>query len=333
MRLILVIFGLMFCVTVNGQSPINMNNWMGTLASHIQDRPMTEIFLPGSHDSATYKLENKFGKNQSISEKLNNLRFIGVGFIVTGIAKNWAQAQNQPILVQLMNGIRYLDLRIIYRDSKKDFYTVHGLYGPSLNEILPQIALFLQNNPKEIIVIQVGDLGYMPHGDKDHHELIKRFQTTLGSKLVPKSLGLDKPIKTLLAQGRQVILIYGDNKIADQYDNIFSTNHIRAPWANKVTARDLKKALDDSLSGRSKDKNQFYVIQSQLTPSTDTIKEALKKPFSDNFKSLEQMANAVKKELPLWINDWRKHGPTIIMTDYVDKDISEKIVNLNKSLN
>ena len=47
------------------------------------------------------------------------------------------------------------------------------MYGPSLKNVLGQITRFLQEYPREILIIQVGDLRYMPKGDADHKALIK----------------------------------------------------------------------------------------------------------------------------------------------------------------
>jgi hypothetical protein len=165
LKSVMAVISLWVSVAAANPSPsLDMSRWMEQLADHIQERPLTSVFLPGSHDSATYKLEQKFGKNQDITSKLNALRYALVGFGVTRVAQKWSQAQNRSIIQQLEDGVRYLDLRVIYCASKKQFYTVHGLYGPSLKDVLGQVNQFLQHHPQEIIVIQVGDLRYMPQG-------------------------------------------------------------------------------------------------------------------------------------------------------------------------
>lgn len=307
---------------------IDTRNWMEQLAPYIEDRPITGIFLPGSHDSATYKLEDKFGKKQDITNQLNVLRYALVGFGVTKIARNWAKAQGRSVAQQLDDGVRFLDLRVIYRDSKKDFYTVHGLYGPSLNDVLSQINKFLQQNPKEIIIIQVGDLRYMPQGDKDHHALIARLKSVFGDRLVSKSMGLSQPIKTLWEQGKQVILVYNKSRIANQYEDIFPDNKINSYWTNTDNLSGLKNKLDKHLSNRKINLNEIYIIQSQMTANTDTIKSGLI-PFSKGYKSLKDMAEAVYKELPGWLGEWHKKGPAIVLLDFTTQDTSKQIIALN----
>jgi hypothetical protein len=65
-----------------------------------------------------------------------------------------------------------------------------------------------------------------------------------------------------------------------------------------------------------------------LTPATSTITSSLK-PFSKGYKSLQQMAGAVHKEFPQWLNEWHAYGPAIIMVDFINKDIAQQIVHLN----
>lgn len=331
MKKILLILGFVTGFSFNGYSAplasIDTGNWMEQLRPSIEDKPITQIFIPGSHDSATYKLEHKFGKKQDISDQLNKLRFIGVGFAVTKIAQNWAKAQDRTIAQQLADGIRFLDLRIIYRDSKKSFYLVHGLYGPSLDDVLAQIDGFLKQHPKEIIIIQVGDLNYMPHGAADHQALIQKFVNKFGDRLVPKKMGLDKPIKQMWEAGKQVILIYNKSSMTDKSDVAFPRSAIDSYWTNSTDLNTLKTRLDKNLSKRHQNPNQVYVIQSQMTPSNDTIASALK-PFSKGYKSLDQMAVAVHKVFPQWLATW-SHEPAVIILDFVNSQSSRQIIALN----
>lgn len=307
---------------------INTKRWMEQLAPYIQEQPITRIFIPGSHDSAAYSLEHKFGKNQNVTSKVNVLKYLLFGFVVTQVAHRWAKTQDRSILQQLEDGVRYLDLRVIYRDSKKDFYTVHGLYCPILDAILSQIETFLSENPKEIIVIQVGDLRYMPNGDDDHLTLIKKLKHKFGNRLSSKSMPLDTPIKKLWEQNKQVILIYNDHKIAQKHDFIFSKDTIDSYWANSDNLLDLKKRLDDNLNKRIQRLDQLFVIQSQMTANTNIIFTSLK-PFSKKYKSLKKMADSVEERLSLWLKEWYQHGPCIIMLDFTSKHTSEQIIRLN----
>lgn len=119
---IIILMGVLVNISFANQLDyIDTKQWMKQLSGYIYDRSLGQLYLPGSHDSATYKLEHKFGKNQDMTSKLNALKIIGVGYAVTSIAEKWCQAQDRSITQQLEDGVRYLDLRVIYRDSEKRF--------------------------------------------------------------------------------------------------------------------------------------------------------------------------------------------------------------------
>jgi hypothetical protein len=333
----------LFLLTAHGKElpetqTLEMKNWMGQMAPQIQNHSITEIFIPGSHDSATYHLEQEFGKNQDISNQLNSFKYAGVGFAITKVAYSWSRAQGSRIYDQLNNGVRYLDLRVIWRDSKKAFYTVHGLYGPSLDDVLGQIVQFLKENPKEILVIQIGDLRYMgQNANQKSEELAKKLQDKFGDKLIKKSAhGLQTTIQDIWKGPGRIFLIFNHNKQTSskniaQTSKFWQQSDINSYWANADNLAALKKNLDSNLRNRNGAKNQLFVIQSQLTSSDQTIKNSLK-VLSKGYKSLEDMAKDVRNQLPKWLSDWRQQGSAIVLLDFATKETSQQIVALNKDL-
>ncbi|KAG4102273.1 PLC-like phosphodiesterase, partial [Neocallimastix lanati (nom. inval.)] len=103
-------------------------------------------YIPGTHDSGTYGIYDR-------------------------IKARWARTQNLDIYEQLLNGIRYLDIRLETNDDKK-IYISHG-YIDSINkktgkkyylsDIIDECVMFLKNNDKEFIVLNLADENF----DKD----------------------------------------------------------------------------------------------------------------------------------------------------------------------
>jgi len=327
------LFLLLFLTEISIASEFSTEKWMENLSSNIKNLKINQLFLPGSHDSATYTLEHQFGKNQNISNKLNALKIVGVGYFITNIAYKWSKAQGVSIYQQLQKGVRYLDLRVIYRDSKKSFYTVHGLYGPSLDEVLKQIDMFLKTNTKEILVIQIGDLKYMPNKVLDHKNLINILKTKFQGKIVPKNEVKNLTVGDIWDKKYQIVFIYNDpsNISRELIQNdafINDTSLIEDYWANATDKDALKSALDKNLKEHY-GRKFLYVIQSQLTPSGDTIKSGLN-PFS-KIKSLEDMANIVNPSLKNWLSNWSKYKGSIILLDFIDESNCQSIISHNKS--
>lgn len=317
-------------------SAVSGANWMTALANDIANKPLNQLFIPGSHDSATYALESTFGKGQDFSDKINALKITGVGFVVTSIAKNWAMAQDRTIYEQLNDGIRYLDLRVIYRDSKKDFYTVHGLYGPKFSDVLTQITRFMKENPKEILIIQVADLNYLGKAGEEeinHQKLAAMINAAFVNKLVNKSefAGPSATVGEISRKAKQVFLIYKDKEMADQFDGFWHRKTtINDYWPNVDDSARLKAKIDANMKKRtnSDNQNKFFVTQSQMTPSTATIAKGLI-PLGTRYRSLKDMAKDVIKVLPQWIDEWRNKNPNIIILDFVNAQTAKQIYLLN----
>jgi hypothetical protein len=302
-------------------------DWMQEIAPFISNKSLLQIAIPGTHNSATYHLEHEFGPMQGIVSQLNLLNMVGVGFIITSIARLWSKCQENTIREQLEDGYRFLDLRVTYRESEKQFYTVHGLYGPSLKHVLEQIASFLADHPQEIVIVQVGDLAYMP-GEGRHTQLIDELRAAFRDRLVTKNLGIDVPIQALWAARKNVILIYDDKTEAAKHDDVFSRySALDSYWPDERLTTGLKAKLDENLS--RKDTNRLHVAQAVLTPNIETIKEGLTIGAGYN-RSLRDLAQTVKNEFPSWLESWKHQEPNIIIVDFGDRATAESIFGLSR---
>ncbi len=299
---------------------------MKILGEHNPTLPINNIFIPGSHDSAADKLEDKIGVNQGIPQKLELFRPI-----IRTIIKKWARTQNTTVQQQLEDGIRYLDLRVQWRESKKAFYLLHSLYGPPLQKILDEISLFLHEHPKEVLIIQISDLNHMP--GNSHDVLAKLLHKTFGKKIIPQTEGSLPTLSSLQQNGYQVILIYKDSEIAQQY-NFLPRSRIVSQWANKAKIEKLKPNLDEYLKQRLPSTYSFFVLQTILSPDTSSILSSLK-PFSKSAQSLEDLAKKINPLIPQWIREWNKEYPkkiNIVIADFIDKALATEIILFNKDL-
>lgn len=310
-------------------------NWMTEMADKIAKKPLNQLFIPGSHDSGTYKLENTFAKGQDYTEKLNALKYVGVGFIVTSVAKNWAQTQDRTIAQQLNDGVRYLDLRVTYRDSDQDFYIAHGLFGPKFSDVLSQIRNFLQENPREIVIIQIGDLNYMgpkEESERNHERLVKLILKALPAVQKSELSGPNVRVEQLWKMKKQVFLIYKNKDVVKYFDELWSRSSIDDYWPNVDDTDSLKEKIDRHMDKRGKDDNgnKFFVTQAQMTPSSKTIANSVI-PLGKRYRSLKDMAEDVVKQFPHWLDEWRNRNPNIIIMDFVNNNTAKHIYLLNNN--
>jgi hypothetical protein len=171
----------------------------------------------------------------------------------------------------------------------------------------------------------------MPNGDADHSKLVAKLRSALENKLIPKPTGTIPTLGEIWQQQEQVALIYENDVVASQYEDIWSKANINSYWGNSDQLSILKHRLDQNILTQDRQSDQFFVIQSQLTPNSETIKAGLI-ACSAGYKSLKDMAQDVEKELPLWLGSWQHYKPAIIITDFSNNKINQQIINLNKNL-
>lgn len=134
---------LMWCFPANvkGQQ-WKPDNWMGDLRNYIDDKQLTDILIPGTHDSGSFS-----------------------PLLTTPV-----RTQDQEFKAQLEGGIRYFDLRITYVTDKANlrketglfaantFYLHHGGSAAPNQQLVPQlnaVKSFLQRHPEEIVILHV----------------------------------------------------------------------------------------------------------------------------------------------------------------------------------
>jgi hypothetical protein len=106
-------------------------NWMGQNLDALGPRPLNSVAMPGSHDAGMY--------------------LGGLDFAILG------KTQDLSLYGQLLDGIRYFDLRP-YFDEDDDYLYIHhgGIKGPKLDDALGQVQRFLNASPtpKELIILK-----------------------------------------------------------------------------------------------------------------------------------------------------------------------------------
>ncbi|KAF4518530.1 hypothetical protein B566_EDAN004274 [Ephemera danica] len=127
--------------------------------------PLTNLFLPGSHDSGAYgEFDPDIGDNS---------------------VTKYTVCQDEDILSQLIRGIRYLDIRVAYyrylallsNESDSGFWLNHGAFRMFPMEIITeQVRQFLLNTPsQEIVIFDVQEFSFGFNGPEDHDRLVNFF--------------------------------------------------------------------------------------------------------------------------------------------------------------
>lgn len=108
--------------------------WMNDMRSVVGNLRFRDLFIPGSHDSGSYRV---------------NFDPLAKETIVT----KYTLTQDDDIMGQLMHGIRYLDIRVgYYRNTPELFFVNHGITRQNpLIDVIDQVKEFVEKT-NEIVI-------------------------------------------------------------------------------------------------------------------------------------------------------------------------------------
>lgn len=143
------------------QDRAGSSTWMNSLEDSTS---LSQITIPGTHDSAAYKGNDGAGYSLYIAQ------YTGDG------ENNFAGGPTEDILTQLDSGVRYLDMRA-RRSGGSDCALHHGVYylSQSCGEFLRTIYNFLSWNPGETVILSIKEEGAPAEGALAFEEIINKF--------------------------------------------------------------------------------------------------------------------------------------------------------------
>lgn len=182
-------------------------NWMSELYSKIESRSITQLMLPGTHNSGTYM---HMPINSGIVDKS-----------ALALINKYQVNQDESVFNQLVYGVRLLDLRVGYAEvvgHSDVFWIYHDILRTEtpVREVLAQVKLFLDLTENEIIILDFHrfPVGFDESSVKKHSLLIELMFNSLGSYIVPSYLGLNGPISEYVSAGKRLIVCYAERQAA-----------------------------------------------------------------------------------------------------------------------
>ncbi|CAL2087000.1 hypothetical protein [Tenacibaculum sp. 190524A05c] len=312
-------------------STINKSVWM----RDVQEKRFKDIAIPGTHDSGTYDLSHELSdikysniaflwklssKHAPVNGKLpfDDKIYLGkyaydwIMNFVTSVSK----AQNQSIFEQLKGGIRYFDLRIYFDHKKQAIYLQHGLRSVSLENVLIDVAKYLNTyqEGKELIFLKFSHSNFSndiaPQGKKILVDLVSKhlgseFIHTLGITNFSEKIDLNEvlaetKLKEITGNGSKVVLLNTQTSIS--YPNYllktdgFKSSDRSASGVN--TIEDLIKGEQNPLRANKGVNRKLYSISWTFTVKDEDVVNgainALTETNSDKtiLQSLAEKANS-----------------------------------------
>lgn len=302
----------------------NLSRWMENLPNEKQLCPLSQLTIPGSHNSAAFW----FDTSLEIAPQQPKIIQTLAGFLgptTKSVVKNWSLTQSLDIKEQLHGGIRYFDFRIAFRKDSDDFRFVHGLYGHPIEALLKDIKSFLLQHPKEVVLL---DFNHFYNMEIEEHLrlstlLTANFGNTIHTPREDKSIA---SLQELWLAGEQVVIFYPNASILEMFPSFFSGESICSPWPDT----DNKEKLLTHISAHgltSKAFGQFHVTQAVLTPQTSTIIKHLN----------SSLKNALTRKGNETITSWlksnsadKRYSFNVILVDHIDfDDLITTIIGFN----
>ncbi|XP_041862474.1 PI-PLC X domain-containing protein 1 [Melanotaenia boesemani] len=286
---------------------LSCQDWMSALPEELWDVPLTDLAIPGSHDTMSYCLDITSPLVRSESDFFRLLDVLFHCFTRPAIFK-WATTQDKIIEEQLSMGIRFFDLRVAHKpnDSSSSLYFTHVIYTHlTVLETLASVASWLKCHPKEVVILACSHFEGMD--DTCHESFIFCLKKLFSSKLCPRKES-DLSLRSLWASGYQVILSY-DSQLTARHQELWPA--IPYWWANKDTAQGVIGYLEwNKDMGRPEG---FFVSGLNLTASRGYIaknpKESLRTLTYSNWQCLrkwveEQVPGSDPKSLNIIAGDF-----------------------------
>ena len=289
-----------------------MNNWITNLIKKNSDLTLNNLILPGTHNSACYKLNLDCGYNFPI---------------ISHVIQNWTLNQNLSVYEQLVNGVRMLDIDISYIDNK--FYTSHTFIIGELEDLIEQLKNYNE---------EYGDIYIIKFICRDNinnenvSELANIINNIFKNKIIlPQNYPnvLNTPLSTFI-NSQQNMLIYMN------YQNhpFFNTKiHLYSSWTNDTdiaTSFVNNNVVLNQIGGlKTINSNVLMDLNWTLTP---TYKEVIYGTFCCcDYYNINTWTKTYNNLLfDFYKNNKNKfNNINVISLDFINKNLISKIIDLN----
>lgn len=241
---------------------------------------------------------------------------------VRHVTHAWSKCQNLAVGQQLMKGVRYLDLRIAKFNG--EFRIVHGLYGPTVEEVLLEVLEFSTGHMGEVVILDFNHFYGMDISD--HRKVVTMILSLFGDAVLPETKATSSLAQIQSHRYRFVVFYQIDNlhvTIPESNRVIWDKSMIMSPWTQKtVKAADVfSHQLGCARTKRAP--NVFCV--SQLIPSYDFDAKFVMKSL--NTSLYKESAN-FSRDLVEWLKTFRDWSCiNVVSVNFVDEDLCKMIVH------
>ncbi|XP_075152544.1 PI-PLC X domain-containing protein 1-like isoform X2 [Haematobia irritans] len=281
--------------------------WMNEMKSIVGPLRFRDLFLPGSHDSGSYRLNFNPLNHENLVTK-------------------YSLCQDDDIRGQLMHGIRYLDIRVGYhRNTPEMFFINHGITRQRpLVEIIDQVKEFVEAT-NEIIIFGLKEfpVGFGKNLTV-HHKLAHFLKEHFGELVVHPSATWRATLNDIWSRRQNVILGYDKLEVVQQYPHLLFGS-VEQRWGNVQKWSDLEAFLransDNDVSRLS---SRPVAHMAELTPKAWDV-------IVNKYGGLRKMADRINWRVSqLYANDLATNANIVAVDFYRGTTIVETALDWNR---
>ncbi|CAJ1087735.1 PI-PLC X domain-containing protein 1-like isoform X1 [Xyrichtys novacula] len=299
-------------------------DWMSLLPGELQEVPLWNLAVPGSHDSMSFCLDVSSPVLKSEPRLLRVIDRCLPCWTRPCIAR-WATTQQSVLTHQCDLGIRFFDLRIARKPKREsELFFAHGVYTlMTVKEALDELATWLDAHPKEIVIISCSHFESLT--DEDHADLVEFLFMLFGNKLCPSN---DIPtLGSCWSRGQQVVVSYADQQVLLQHPELWPG--IPYWYADSPDPKKVIAYLEEQKSkGRPAG---FYVSGLNLTEDTPyVLLHPLQSMKKITMKALSLLLGWASEQKP---GELEVGGVNILCCDFVGvSQFCSLVIGLNYKL-
>ncbi|ALC39408.1 CG14945 [Drosophila busckii] len=267
--------------------------WMRDLRPVIGELRLRDLFIPGTHDSGSYR--------PNFDPLLRE-----------NLVTKYALTQDDNIRGQLLHGARYLDIRVgYYRPSEEKFFIYHGITKQRpLQEVIDQVKDFvLETNEIVIFGLKEFPVGF-GKGLGVHRLLVSYLREQFGDLLVHPSLSWHATMNDMWKLQQNVILAYDKEEVVQDFPQLLFGG-VEQRWGNVQTWMRLERHLrfinDFDVSRFS---SRPVVDMAELTPETWDV-------ILDKHGGLRKMADNINWRISQLYRDELGNHANIVAADFI----------------
>ncbi len=214
----------------------DLSNWMENNKDFINDKKLSDIVIPASHDSGGYSMGPLSG---------------------TDIFGKAAQTHTVNFAGQLRAGIRYFDVRMELENGIP--VLSHGIVkGATAAEAFRSLLKFLKNHPKELVIVEISHTSKKCLSQFDKLPVVKELVNEYKYNLEDNKIG-NICLKNIINSEKNLIMFNSDKDklIVDKFDEA-----IRNSRNDKLMVDNELQNLEDNYK-----ENKTKQILHKVTPT------------------------------------------------------------------